>query len=104
MCARSQLNKASRPVRGIDGLRVKQSGQLIEGIAELLPRDAMSAPRVGDVGKRFPQQPDVIFQSGEQVSSNERFLNQLAATAAHGQKIAGEISAVHRGNILGLEG
>src|SRR6266849_6568285 len=98
-----QLNQTCRPVRSINGRRVKRDGQRVDSIAELLPCDRVCAPRVRNIGERLAQQVNGVFYTSELVCSEGRFLDQLAATVAQGKQMPGEIPAVHGRYVLGLK-
>ncbi len=53
--------------------------------------------------RAFAKKLTGILQSGEKMWSGERFLDQFPATVSEDQQMPGEIPAVHRGNILGIE-
>src|SRR4029077_1618186 len=70
---------------------------------ELLPRDDVGARRIGDFDESIAKKLTRILQSGEKMRSRKRFLHQFPTTISENQQMPGEISAIHRGNIFGVE-
>src|SRR5579864_3311567 len=63
----------------------------------------MRARRLWDLPERFAQERDRVVHAAERMPSEKGVLDQLSTTVPEGEQMSGKVTAVHRGDILGIE-
>ena len=103
--ALAQFDEARGPIRGRRGNGIEQAtAERIDGVAELLARDGVSARRVGNLPSASRSRRMASSTPANRLDSTNGFCDQLAAAVGQRQQMPGEISAVHGGNVFRIQG
>ena len=80
-------------------LYTSRASQGIDGVGELLPRNDIGTPGIGEAGEGFAKYRNAIPKTGKQFCGGKRFLEEFAAAVGECQQMPGQVSTVDRGDV-----
>ncbi len=89
---------------GLQGAVAERRAQRVAGLGELADGHRLAAVAVRERGGGLLDEPEGIVDAGDQVAVRERLVRARRGSALpRARRCAGEVAAVHRGDVAGLQ-
>src|SRR5512132_3804400 len=103
MGPRLECRKAGQPVTWSRRRRTHSSGQSVESFVQVFPGNRLAAPVASHRASHLAQQQDVVGDSRERLSAEQRAVDKLLARLSERDEMARQVSTVDGGNVLGIK-
>ena len=100
---RGEVRQAGRPRPGRRRDNIARPVRQLECLVQLASGDRLAAPVVADPAGRVASQGHGVADPGERRRDRERLVDHQPARVRQGEEVAGEVAAVDRRDVRGLE-